>query len=209
VIIFMPVVSDASGPSAPPKKSPTANVGRGPTAGKIPTRGKIPVPSPTADVGHAPEEGSTANTGPAPVEGSIAKKGKIPIYTKREGNCTERLSLGSDTLFAFDKSDLSTGAEEALQELGPMIVKFGKHPVIVEGNTDSIGTDEYNQGLSERRANTVLRWLKEHNFVLGPSQSIGFGKRKPVAPNTNSDGSDNPAGRQLNRRVDVVIDTCK
>jgi OmpA family len=77
----------------------------------------------------------------------------------------------------------------------------------VAGNTDAIGSDAYNQTLSEQRAAAVadaLRRTLGGNFTF---TSVGFGKTKPVAPNTNLDGSDNPDGRAQNRRVDVNVTT--
>jgi hypothetical protein len=90
-----------------------------------------------------------------------------------------------------------------------MIENAGPHPVVIEGHTDSVGTDEYNQELSERRAERVRNWLLEHRVVERRAVStIGFGEKKPVAPNTKPDGKDNPPGRALNRRVEVVVNTC-
>jgi len=55
----------------------------------------------------------------------------------------------------------------------------------------------------------VKAWLLVRNFVSAETPATGYGKRNPVAPNQKPDGSDNPAGRQLNRRVEVVLDTCR
>jgi hypothetical protein len=91
-----------------------------------------------------------------------------------------------------------------------MIQKLGPHPVKVEGHTDGKGTEEYNQTLSEKRAERVKNWLLENHVApVAAVSTEGFGKRKPVAPNTKPDGSDNPQGRALNRRVEIVVDTCK
>ena len=69
----------------------------------------------------------------------------------------------------------------------------------VEGHTDSIASDDYNQKLSERRAQSVQRWLAA-NGVKGAVAARGFGESKPVAAN------DSAAGRQQNRRVEIVIE---
>jgi outer membrane protein OmpA-like peptidoglycan-associated protein len=84
----------------------------------------------------------------------------------------------------------------------------GRHPMQVDGHTDSIGSDAYNQSLSERRAASVKAWLVAHDGVPAATPIRGFGKTRPVAPNSKPDGSDAPDGRQKNRRVEVVIDTC-
>jgi outer membrane protein OmpA-like peptidoglycan-associated protein len=63
--------------------------------------------------------------------------------------------------------------------------------------------------LSEQRAATVRDWLAAHGYVPASTPIKGYGKADPVAPNTKPDGSDDPQGRQKNRRVEVVIQTCK
>ncbi len=97
----------------------------------------------------------------------------------------------------------------ALAALGDMIKKYGQHPVAVEGHTDAVGSDDSNQGLSERRATAVKQWLHFHQYKDESAQTTGYGKKKPVAPNTLPNGKDNPAGRSKNRRVEIVVDTCK
>lgn len=124
--------------------------------------------------------------------------------------CSQRFLIGADTLFEFDKATLTPRAEETLSVLGPMIQNVGAHPVTIEGHTDAVGTDDYNQQLSDRRAERVRNWLLEHRVVERKAVStVGYGEKKPVAPNTKPDGKDNPAGRALNRRVEIVVDTCK
>ena len=81
-----------------------------------------------------------------------------------------------------------------------------KGTVRIAGHTDAKGDASYNQKLSERRANAVKDWfvtkegLQNVTFV-----TEGFGKQQPVAPNTKPDGSDDPEGRQKNRRVEITI----
>jgi len=130
------------------------------------------------------------------------------IQTQNQG-CTRRLTVGSDALFAFNQATLTPIAQKTLAVLGPEIKKAGQHPVQIFGYTDSIGSESYNQTLSERRAQSVRDWLVAHHFLTAGTPIQGLGKKDPVAPNTNPDGSDNPAGRAKNRRVEVVIDTCK
>ena len=221
-VIFDAALAQSSAPprkgavahsSAPPRKSPVADTGPAPRKGNIarpgavPRYGIVPVTGPTAVSSPPPQKSPTANTGAAPEKGQIARKGAVPIYEHKEG-CQHHLSVGSDTLFEFDKYSLTPQAADTLNDLGPRIQKLGKHPLTVEGHTDSIGTDEYNQKLSEQRAGAVKDWLDAHHFIPGTASIIGYGKKKPVAPNTNPDGSDNPDGRQKNRRVEIVVDTC-
>ena len=126
-----------------------------------------------------------------------------------DAECQRRLLVGADALFEFDKASLTSDAEETLNALGPIILKAGKHPIEIEGHTDAIGPAVYNQRLSEKRAEAVKAWLTGHNYLLAGAAVKGFGKTKPIAPNGNPDGSDNPEGRRLNRRVEIVIDTCQ
>jgi len=122
--------------------------------------------------------------------------------------CERRLEVGADALFAFDEWTLTPQAEETLVVLVPEIEKAGRHPVSIEGHTDGKGTDDYNKTLSEKRALTVKEWLVGHGAVAAQSPVVAYGESRPVVPNEKPDGSDDPAGRQRNRRVEVVIDTC-
>src|SRR5579862_28236 len=93
--------------------------------------------------------------GPWQVPGKFQVPGDIQ---KVKEQCTTRLSIGSDALFEFNKSDLTPAAESQLSQLGPIIEKEGRHPIVIEGHTDSIGTVSYNQELSETRARAVVTW---------------------------------------------------
>ncbi|TLG77773.1 OmpA family protein [Methylocystis sp. B8] len=121
--------------------------------------------------------------------------------------CEERLRVGSDFLFDFDRADLRAEAAPALAELQQRITAAGKKAT-VEGHTDSVGSDGYNQKLSERRASAVRNALVGRGLAPDSLATQGYGESRPVAPNQNADGSDNPLGRAKNRRVEVVINTC-
>jgi outer membrane protein OmpA-like peptidoglycan-associated protein len=146
--------------------------------------------------------------GPWQKPGEIQVPKGIQAIKHEDTGCRHRLKIVADALFAFNKSDLNPDAEETLNALGPEITKLGNHPATIEGHTDSIGSAEYNQHLSEQRADAVKDWLISHKFVAASTPSKGYGKTRPVAPNTNPDGSDNPQGRQKNRRVEIVVDSC-
>jgi outer membrane protein OmpA-like peptidoglycan-associated protein len=132
----------------------------------------------------------------------------IQAIRAEDERCTKRFLVGADALFEFDKATLTPDAEETLTVLVPMLTKAGKHPATVEGHTDSKGADDYNQTLSEKRARTVKDWLVAHGALAAETRVQGWGERRPVAPNAKPDGSDDPAGRQKNRRVAVVLDLC-
>lgn len=141
--------------------------------------------------------------------GSSPRSAPTPNGNRSSG-CEERLTLASDTLFEFERADLSTEAELSLQVVGALLQqKAGNRPVVIEGHTDALGPDWYNDKLSEKRAQVVRNWLVERGF-LRPEQATvkAFGKRRPVAPNTKPDGSDDPEGRKQNRRVEIVVQTC-
>lgn len=134
-------------------------------------------------------------------------KGIQAIHAQDE-KCKKRFQVGADALFEFNQAALNKDAEETLQALVPMLQKAGAYPATVEGHTDSIGTDAYNQTLSEKRAQAVKDWLVAHRTLPASTAIRGYGKTRPVAPNAKPDGSDDPAGRAKNRRVEVVLDLC-
>jgi outer membrane protein OmpA-like peptidoglycan-associated protein len=115
-----------------------------------------------------------------------------------------QIDLSSDVLFDFDKSDLRTVAIPSLLKVVTVMQSYPAYPCTIGGHTDGKGGKEYNQKLSERRANSVKTWLTGHG---APNQmnTRGFGDTKPVAPNTKPDGSDDPDGRQKNRRVEITL----
>ena len=147
-------------------------------------------------------------TGPWQQPGEIQiPKGIEAVRTVAKG-CERRLSVVGDALFDFDKANLRPEAEETLAAAAPEINKFGGKPARIEGHTDSIGSDSYNQRLSEARAAAVRDWLVAHKLVPVATTIKGYGKTAPIAPNTTADGKDDPAGRQKNRRVEVVFEAC-
>jgi len=116
-----------------------------------------------------------------------------------------RVDLSGDVLFDFDKSDIRPEAEVELKKL-LLIVQKKAVRVSITGHTDSKGDDEYNQILSEKRAHSIEVWLRGHLTQKEISfEALGLGETKPVSPNTLPDGSDNPAGRAKNRRVEIII----
>jgi outer membrane protein OmpA-like peptidoglycan-associated protein len=117
-----------------------------------------------------------------------------------------RVDMAADVLFDFDKADLLPKADETLQKAADFIRNRAKGGAVrIEGHTDAKGNDAYNQKLSERRAASVKHWFVAHGLTNVKFSTEGFGAKKPVAPNTKSDGSDDPDGRQKNRRVELVI----
>jgi outer membrane protein OmpA-like peptidoglycan-associated protein len=102
-------------------------------------------------------------------------------------------------LFASGSAQLQPGAERALGEVAGLLNDFPDRGIAVEGHTDSVGSDAYNQGLSERRAQSVASFLRSRGVAAPRVESRGLGEAMPVA--SNDDG----AGRQANRRVEIVL----
>jgi outer membrane protein OmpA-like peptidoglycan-associated protein len=117
-----------------------------------------------------------------------------------------KINLAADVLFDFDKADLKPAAEPSLEKVVTVLKAYPTAQVQIDGHTDGKGNASYNQGLSERRAASVAKWLGAHSGLSAANfHTKGWGATKPVAPNTKPDSSDNPEGRQKNRRVEVAI----
>jgi outer membrane protein OmpA-like peptidoglycan-associated protein len=111
-----------------------------------------------------------------------------------------------DVLFEFGRAELTSEAGVKVRDIADVLNDRARdRRVAVEGHTDSIGSATFNQELSEHRAENVVIALENSGVTSGRITAQGYGKRYPVAPNTNPDGTDNPAGRAKNRRVEVVI----
>ncbi|MGO1502586.1 MAG: OmpA family protein [Marinobacter sp.] len=108
------------------------------------------------------------------------------------------LTLG-DVLFDLNKADLKSSGEQTIGRLAQFMREYEDRRVRVEGYTDSTGKDSYNQKLSERRAESVRDALMSQGIERQRVDSHGYGEQYPVA------GNDSSAGRQQNRRVEIVI----
>ena len=108
--------------------------------------------------------------------------------------------------FDFDKSDIRKADMAELKKASDFVKKYRGAKVKLEGLTDSKGTEEYNQKLSERRAEAVRQYLITEGAVeKAMISTTGYGKLRPIAPNKTQDGKDNPVGRAENRRVEILI----
>ena len=105
----------------------------------------------------------------------------------------------SDVLFKTGSFELLPGARERLAKVSGIVLAYPSLHLQVEGHTDSVGGDEYNQNLSEHRAGAVRDYLVQQGISGGSIESRGFGKTQPIASN------DTPEGRQQNRRVELVL----
>jgi outer membrane protein OmpA-like peptidoglycan-associated protein len=110
------------------------------------------------------------------------------------------LTLG-DVLFASGRADLKVGATNNLDRLVAFLNNYPNRTVVIEGYTDNIGGDDYNLGLSQRRADSVKSYLTGQGIGSMRLTSTGKGLSNPIA------GNDSASGRQQNRRVEVIIET--
>ena len=105
----------------------------------------------------------------------------------------------SDVLFKTGSFELAPGARERLAKVSGILLAYPSLHVQIEGHTDSVGTDEYNQTLSENRANAVKSYFVQQGISADSVEARGFGKTQPIATN------DTAEGRQQNRRVELVL----
>ena len=110
-----------------------------------------------------------------------------------------KITFDSGILFDVDQANLKYDSKTELAQLSTILNKYEDTNIMLAGHTDSTGSDQYNMGLSERRAQTVADYLVTQNVSNTRLDVRGFGKNEPVASN------DTVAGRALNRRVEVAI----
>lgn len=110
-----------------------------------------------------------------------------------------KLILDSEVSFDFDSAAIKHGFKSTLDKLADVIQKYDKTIIHVVGHTDSVGSDAYNQRLSERRARAVGDYLASRGVNASRVQTEGRGEREPRATNATE------AGRQLNRRVEIYL----
>ncbi len=118
--------------------------------------------------------------------------------TRMAGNAL-RVGIASDASFEFGKASLRPEAMATYAKIASVLKDYDKTVVHVVGHTDSVGSETYNQGLSERRAAAVARYLESQGMNPGRIRQEGRGEREPIASNETD------AGRAKNRRVDIVI----
>ncbi len=113
----------------------------------------------------------------------------------------EPVRVELDVKFDFDKSVVKEDSQADIKSLADFMKQYPQTSTTVEGHTDSVGTDAYNQGLSERRANAVREVLvKQHGIDANRISAVGYGESRPVADNATD------AGRAINRRVEAAVE---
>jgi outer membrane protein OmpA-like peptidoglycan-associated protein len=109
------------------------------------------------------------------------------------------LNMPGNITFATDSSDLSPAFFDVLNSVGKVLSEFEQTVVEVAGHTDSTGSEQYNQALSERRAGSVATYLRSQGVMSQRLITVGMGELRPVADNGT------PEGRQANRRVEITM----
>jgi outer membrane protein OmpA-like peptidoglycan-associated protein len=122
-----------------------------------------------------------------------------PALQVRESDTEIQVQLGSEVLFDTGKFDLKPDATSTLEALAALLAKRSTSTVVIEGHTDSVGSPQSNQLLSENRASAVRQWLAAHGIPASRITTKGFGSTAPVATNETAEG------RQKNRRVEVRV----
>lgn len=110
-----------------------------------------------------------------------------------------KITFDSGILFDFNSDKLSDASKQNIQNMAEVVKKYPDTNILIDGYTDNVGSDDYNQKLSERRAKSVSKYLSSLNVPSGRLGTRGFGETQPVASN------DSDPGRQQNRRVEVAI----
>ena len=138
----------------------------------------------------------------------VPPAGRFPPLVKfapRGAPCGFVITLSDRVLFDFDKSDIRPDASKVLDALAIALKSAPAKSMEIGGHTDAKGSDDYNLALSGRRAQSVIAALQSRASAT-KATAKGYGETQPVAPNTLK-GEDNPGGRQLNRRVEIVVRT--
>ncbi len=107
--------------------------------------------------------------------------------------------------YDYDQSFIRADAAKELDKLVQLLIDNPEIKIELSSHTDSVDTDSYNLQLSQRRAESAVRYLVQHGIAPDRLVAKGYGESKPIARNTNPDGTDNPAGRQKNRRTEFKI----
>jgi len=129
-----------------------------------------------------------AEDAPDQLKSTLASKCHVPIY---------------GVLFDFNKSTLQPASDAILTQVAALMTGNPALKIEVQGHTDNVGTDAYNQALSEDRARSVMTWLTQHGVAAARMTSKGYGKTMPVADNKSDEG------RMKNRRVEIADPSCK
>jgi outer membrane protein OmpA-like peptidoglycan-associated protein len=118
---------------------------------------------------------------------------------ERLANDVLKITMTNQTAFDTNSSDIKPGFHTTMDKLADVIVRYGKTTLTIAGHTDNVGSAQYNQKLSERRALSVAQYLEARRVAAERLSTVGKGETVPLEPNTTE------AGRQANRRVEIYV----
>ena len=147
-------------------------------------------------------DNSTSAT--APVD-EAAEGTTLPVLCLNKIPEVGTVEVLDNVYFAFDKAIVLEESHASLDKLAQMLKDNPTVSIEISGHTDSKGDDKYNQKLSEARAKSVVEYLISQGVDAARLKAAGYGESKPIAPNTNPDGTDNPEGREKNRRTEFKV----
>jgi len=128
-----------------------------------------------------------------------AERAAHQVEVERLKNQNLKITMVSEASFDFDSAAIKPTFEPALNKVADIVSRYYRTTIKVAGHTDSMGSQAYNQRLSEQRADEVARYLERHGVTPRRIHTSGRGELEPRASN------DSEAGRQLNRRVEITI----
>jgi outer membrane protein OmpA-like peptidoglycan-associated protein len=122
------------------------------------------------------------------------------IFLSKQANDVILIRMTSQTAFDTNSATIKPGFHSTLDKIATVVNRYGKTHITIVGHTDNVGNDKINQVLSEKRADAVEKFLSQKSVVPQRLAAKGMGERSPVADNASE------KGRQLNRRVDLIIE---
>jgi outer membrane protein OmpA-like peptidoglycan-associated protein len=126
------------------------------------------------------------------------QSGAINIAKTGQNNLL--ITMTAQTAFDFDSTEIKSGFHSTMDKIANVLVRYGKTHLTVVGHTDNVGTNQYNQTLSERRSGAVADYLRSKGVIPQRLVSVGQGENSPRATNATEEG------RRLNRRVEIVVE---
>ena len=166
----------------------------------------------TADAQEAPEQDASPQPAsppspPSPPPLSVEKDEAVPkgeVIPKEQANPKDIVLPGIP--FAFNDQTIRPEYLPMLNETARILNDNPTLSVLIEGYADAVGPESFNLELSRERAKAVRDYLVEHGIVADRLRAVGRGEIEPLAPNARDDGSDNPEGRAVNRRVELSVE---
>ena len=122
------------------------------------------------------------------------------IKVEKKDKDTLMVTMTAQTSFDSNSSEIKPAFHSTMDKIADVLVRYGKTYLVIIGHTDNVGTNEYNQSLSDRRATAVSTYLQNQGVIPQRVETLGKGETEPRAPNTSEEG------RSLNRRVEILVE---